>query len=42
MPILNAFLEFYPIQNGKNQEGSGLRFGLSGLVSRVGERRSHS
>ena len=30
------------VQNGKNQDGSGLRFGFSGLGSRAGERRSHS
>ncbi len=27
---------------GKHREGAGLRFGLSGLIRRVGERRSHS
>jgi len=31
-----------PSQNGKNHDGSGLRFGFSGLGNRVGERRSHS
>ena len=35
-------VDAYLSQNGKNQDGSGLRFGFNGFGSRAGERRCHS
>ena len=41
-PSVCSDLDAYPSQNGKNQDGSGLRLGLSGFGNRDGDRRSHS